>query len=417
LTRLKPLLPQLFVVVAIAGSLGLVLGSDWAVSQFGVPRIKPAFADTAVLTSGWECSRRGVDVLRSNPCDPYGDRPTNYPRLWLAARSLGLGHGATKPIAIGMIALFLAAIWFLTAAITFRGALVWAAIACSPPVLLALERGNIDLLMFVLVTLAVAVAARGLVRLSAGAIGLAAALKLYPVAAVAILLRQPRRWLIAAGTLLAGFAGYAFAIRHDIDIIASVTPDVVVYSYGAGALLQGLGSGEYGVLHAFPFFGHGVGRALAWALIPCAVIAAGLAIARVLHREAVPSDPLDWRPDALIAGAAILTGTYLLGYNFDYRLIFVLLAVPQLLAWERMPGQPRVLARTALAAMFIAFWTSSSISTATWAAHLLSARVIKAAPHLLFPLDELALIAVMVVLAGGAFSVLYGRLRPVLAHD
>ena len=41
------------------------------------------------------------------------------------------------------------------------------------------------------------------------------------------------------------------------------------------------------------------------------------------------------RLDAFWAGAAIYVGTYVFSSNFDYRLVFLLLCVPQLCAWRR----------------------------------------------------------------------------------
>ena len=85
--------------------IGLGGRDQWA--RLGVPARSPSFLDMRSVTTGWECTRRGIDVLPLNPCDPL-KRPANYPRVWMRLSFLGLGEGSTVALA-----LFVAAFLFI----------------------------------------------------------------------------------------------------------------------------------------------------------------------------------------------------------------------------------------------------------------------------------------------------------------
>jgi hypothetical protein len=57
-------------------------------------------------------------------------------------------------------------------------------------------------------------------------------------------------------------------------------------------------------------------------------------------------------------GAACYVGTFVLENNFDYRLIFLIFVLPQLLAWagDASSGRSGV-ARVALAGIYVALWS------------------------------------------------------------
>jgi hypothetical protein len=58
-----------------------------------------------------------------------------------------------------------------------------------------------------------------------------------------------------------------------------------------------------------------------------------------------------------VLGAGIYAGTFLLGNNWDYRLIFLLFTVPQLAEWTRQKnGFFTTLARITLGALIVSCW-------------------------------------------------------------
>jgi len=64
------------------------------------------------------------------------------------------------------------------------------------------------------------------------------------------------------------------------------------------------------------------------------------------------------RLDGFRLGGAIFIGTFLLGTNYNYRLAFLLFALPQLVAWLREAAPLRRLAAgIALAALLFSLWS------------------------------------------------------------
>jgi len=316
----------------------------------GVNAYKTKFEDLQSVTSSWDCTRKGIKAFPHNPCDPQL-RPANYPRVWVHLGVFGLGLGDTVPLGIALGVIFYLAALLVPGRLSAREGLLYAGVLLAPATLLGVERGNVDLLMFALVALGV-----GLVRRSpwAGAapILVAGALKLFPAFALAVLVRRRARWaaLAVSAVLL---AVYAAATLDDIRTLRSVIPRVVKNSYGAGVVSQALD--EAGVSWAQ--------SASAVRFIRLAVIAAGLVAALVLaliarRHDTAPRSEL--RLDAFWAGAAVYAGTYLFGNNFDYRLVFLILCVPQLCTWAREGGSPAPWPAAAIAATVGTFWLSST---------------------------------------------------------
>ena len=351
------------------------------------------FADMRSLTSAWECTRQGQPVLELNHCDPLGWRPANYPTIWLRLSFLGLGQGDTTALGIAVGLAFLASVFVLAGPLSLAEGLVWSALVTSPSVMLGVNRGNVDILLFALLVLALAALARE--GRSARAVGcllieLAAFLKLFPVfASAAVLQWRRRRALLAFGALLVTFAAYAVAVRHELETIRRVVPRGIELSYGAGVVVDALRR-TYGE-HAFLVRD----RPAAIAVLAAATLLLALACAVIAERrrryEPEPSTRLPW----LWAGAALYIGTWALTENsFDYRLAFCLFMVPQLLEWARQSKPAVPVARVALAVLVATLWLSDTSSL--WSG--VNAAWIHAESH--FPLDELLVWALVAYSAG-----------------
>ena len=90
-------------------------------------------------------------------------------------------------------------------------------------------------------------------------------------------------------------------------------------------------------------------------------------------------------------GALIYLGTFAVANNFDYRLVFLLLTLPQLVEWARMPAHRlSSLASATLVAIIVLLWVGSLSQRldlwdelASWAvAGLLAAVVAATVPSL-----------------------------------
>jgi hypothetical protein len=289
--------------------------------------------------------RDGVDVLPVNPCDPRG-RSFDYPRAWLALAPLGLDQDDTVRLGKALLAAFFATALLAMGRGRIVDGLVWAAALCSPAVMLGVERGNPDLVLFCLVVWGVLLlrARRVLLRAAGhGLLFLAFALKLYPVLAWLPVLFQRRRWVLAGGgALLAGLAVYTLAIRGDLERIRETVLRDDSFAFGSPILGAEVG-----------------GRAV--------VLAVGVALAALLVLLARRTATVDAaaaerrRLDLFLAGAGVFLGTFALGHNYNYRMVFLLLTLPLLLAWSRERRPPLPLPWLAVAAVVATLWLGTSL--------------------------------------------------------
>jgi len=359
--RLSRLDGRVLAAAAVVAFLGVLLGFrgitgsvPWA--TVGVAPGALSFEDLRSVTSSWDCARRGIDPFPYNPCDPFAGkvagvrRAANYPRLWTSFSHLGLGQSATVPLGVAIAVVFFVAALAAAGPLTLGEGAIYGAALLAPATLLGVERGNVDLLMFALVVVGVLLVRRS-PWAAAVPITLAAVLKLYPAAALAIFARSRRR--LAAGAVAAAvLLAYGLATLSDIRTLRSVIPREVVNSYGAGVAAQAL---------------HDAG--VGWAQSPAEVrylrlglLALGLVLAGLLLRWARPAGGVadERRLDFFWAGAAVYAGSYVFGSNFDYRLGFLVLCVPQLCAWARPGSAPLPGARLALGGLVLTLWLSSS---------------------------------------------------------
>jgi hypothetical protein len=305
----------LLVVVAFGIAMMTIWSADRSVvwRSLGVPALVPEFADARVITSGWECSRLGFDVLAKNPCDPWG-RPMNYPRLWTLPAALGAGQDSTSALAIVFSAAFIMALLALVGRLTIGWAALYALAVASPSVLLAIERGNNDLVTFALVAGSSVSLARRRFAAAWAVLLAATALKLYPVASIGVLRRSRMRTRLV---VLLALTVYAAVTLQDIRLIVAGTPRFAGWSYG-------LTTNAATLLPSPPV-------AVATAALALTGVTAALLLARGLRT--VSADPK--AEAAFIGGASIYLATYVLGPSWDYRLIFLLLTMPMAIGMAR----------------------------------------------------------------------------------
>jgi hypothetical protein len=340
----------------------------------GVPSGPSLFFDTRNLTAALECRRLGFDPLVESPCDPWG-RPLNYPRVWLALRFFGLDQSDTVALALVFIALFLVAVYLLMGRLTFGGGILLAVAMCSPSVMFAVERANLDIVVFTLMVGAVLAWRAG--RLSVQALSpivvfVGATAKIYPVFGLpAYLFLRRRAAALVAISCAAAFVVYTVITLGDIQAVARVAPQGQHHSFGARILPVAI----YHLVGPERWQGGLLSKQL---LVIVPVVAVGT-IVWLLGRRRLPLP--DERADsatrlAFFLGSLIFLGTFAVGNNFDYRLIFTLLTLPQLFDWATEEhGQPRGgLAAITIVALLALLWIGAlseplrlGDEVATWA--------------------------------------------------
>ncbi|MGE5251076.1 MAG: hypothetical protein ACM3QS_12805 [Bacteroidota bacterium] len=343
----KLLLVWLVGLLLLVGLLFYFLG-EAAWRLWNIPVMQPTFADLRSILAGVEAQRLGYDPLFQNPLDPFG-RVMAYPRVWLLLGLLPLSPANTPMLAAIEISLFLAALFFFVDELDRRAVPCMAALLISPAIMLCFERANTDLIAFSLLAAALALLAR-LPGLAVLITELAAILKLYPVIALGMLLREPKKvaalWLSAG---LAVFAVYAAFTWADIRQVLAMASKGVGFNYGVTVigmwLLDVTGSAR-----------------LAGAAVALGYLVAYLLLLFALYRsyrdaQAFPITDARWL-DAFRVGALLYVGTFLQGNTWNYRLVFLIFTVPQLVDWLRA-GTPRSrrMAGMTLALTLLSAWS------------------------------------------------------------
>ncbi len=325
------------VVVAALSVLGTTRGYQAVWEIWDIPQMTPHFADLRNLTSAGDSIRAGFDPLIQNPGDPW-KRPLNQPRIvQFIVSGLGLSGADTTAVGVVVISLFVAGIFLSLRPIPNVTALILATVIFSPAVMLGVERCNHDLFLFFLVALALAWP--GARAFPFATLMLAAFIKLFPVFSVALFLREKfKPFLIVAGVFMALFCLYLLVNSGDLARIYATTQ-------------KGYGAWAYGTKAFFD------PPNLWQSYLPMLFIlpaAAGIAIWRMRAGDEVAGsrDHID----GFRVGAAIYLGTFFLGNNWDYRFIFLIFAVPQLVAWATEKGT-RFPAVAALAPLVFSCWT------------------------------------------------------------
>jgi hypothetical protein len=312
-------------------------------TQMGIEPLDPPFADSRAITASWQCTRQGVDILVRNPCDPWG-RIMQYPKVWMIPAALGLDQSLTNWLGAANAVLALGTVMLVMGPLRrLWEAGLYLVLLLSPPVLLLLERGNVDGLIVALVGIAVVLwsaQSRAVRAIALVLVELAAVLKLFPIITVWALLRRAGRGTVAAVAAVGAiFGAYLLAASKEIAQIAGLTQQGIFPAYGVGVLVVAI---RHPGVHGGPLLVH-VGQRGGDALLRVGLIVTVIVLAAVLcwwvrRAELASVDnaaTAPWHLDAYLAGSLIYTSSFLLFNNWDYRMAFVLLAVPQLLTWSR----------------------------------------------------------------------------------
>ncbi len=342
------------VVILYAGLFWLSLrsvGLESTLQRAGVPSVGAPFSDLYVFPAAAQELARGGNPYLSNPLDPW-QRLYNYPRAWLLF--MRYPFAAVPWLGLGLDLAWLTLLWLAWGRLTPGAGLLAGAVACSPPVLLALERCNSDLIVFMLVAAALAGLARGWRGAAWLGLMVAALLKLFPAVAFVTFLpasgRRAWNWLFAAaGAML----GWAFLRWDELAGIAHNTPTGgPAISYGSTViftiadLLHQQSTGQWADYSAHRWVGSAV----------AGLLALGLAAAGCRCRPS-SGPPFDRALACFQGGAAIYVATFILGSNFSYRAIFLLLCVPWLFRTEAAFPWPKV-RRAAALTLTVFLWTN-----------------------------------------------------------
>ena len=339
------------------GLLGLLTAAYFAAFAYhpglfyylGVAHYDGWFIDTFALLASSDAVTRGLDPYAPNPLD-YFNRPHVYSHWWLHLRDLGLTRADSFRLGLGLVIAFVGtALWRLRPRVPLQ--LLWyLAVLCSPAILLALDRGNNDLVIFLLLTPLVPCLLSprpGVRRLAPFLVVAAAMLKYYPAAAGLVLLAstgraelRSRLWI----TFLL-FAAAGCSVAGDLAGFGPIAPRPAgLMTFGATGFFHELGW-------------MGLGPKLVVAGLGLAVVVWAWRRAPLGDWEPALSQRSDWLH--FILGAVLLTGCFFTSMNFAYRWVFAVWLAPALWVFPRDPATPasvRRLARTARWLLLVVLW-------------------------------------------------------------
>ena len=310
---------------------------EFALTWYGIAPFRFPFLDTDAITAAIECYRQGIDVYIANPCDALG-RPHVYSPLWLAASVLPVTRAWTMPIGLGLDLAFLLSLAAIPVPAQARDRRIMLAAVFSTMTIYAVERGNNDLFVFLLVLLAGLTLASPAVWNGSSIrrwwgyllIATAALLKFYPVSALIVSCRERRHAFIAINLLmLSVICVFVAIVKDDLKHTAALIPFGSYYTdlFGAKNLPYGIAhliytpSREFIVDFVPPLL-------LAILCLRALWLAIGLAQRPALHTAFLKLEERAriW----LILGSAIITACFFAGQSAGYRGVFFLLVLPGL---------------------------------------------------------------------------------------
>lgn len=313
-------------------ALGHVVGWDPTWRAFGVTPLQPPFFDMHVINDYAACARKGIDPYAPRACSVAN---LNIPPTWLLLGLVGFdGADSGWLSAVAIAAAAIVIVLLHRGRSWYHGAIALVAVV-SPSVMMGVERGNLDLLLLALVGSAALIYDERRIGRACAAmafLGIGVTLKLVPMFCVSLAARFSRQTFIFAFALAALSLVYLYLLMDFVSLIRRNVPTTFILSYGYKAIFLGVDHvrSEAGLSP--------IGLADTWvpAFTAAVVLICAAGVAASNFRRGRMSCPVDVSAagTAFLFGAGIYCGTYLLGTNFIYRLMFLLLCVPQLQDWQ-----------------------------------------------------------------------------------
>lgn len=318
---------------------------------WNVPVHPPLFRDFLLIPGSAESFRNGFEPTVENPYD-VGQRIFNYPAFWRLFFYTNISADDEVWIVALLLILYFVSAMVFPQKVTIPGALLMLLVLFSPASMLLYERGNADLFVFFICAMIV-LAAGYSANLTAVLIVFGAIVKMFPLLGITVLLRESRQrfWSLAA-VCISFMVVYGLLTFQSQDAAWNTTMRGDGISYGSFVLVTRLGDYLRELLPGFlSIRGWEIvfeGLALVLILVAGFLAVRGPNALTALHERNLA---------AFRMGASIYVGTFLLGNNWDYRLAFLVLVIPQLSEWF-MAGNKRhrAIAAGVVIAILISCW-------------------------------------------------------------
>jgi len=371
---------RFLVVAALLGYFGLLYLANFFVPyhefwrKLGVPAVENPFIDLAAVLGAFDCDRLTGEVsLANNSCFTQ----IFYPSSWSLLTWLGLEQRNTIFLGVFFALIFYVITLIIIGRLNYQEAIVYALILCSPPVMLLVERGNVDIVIYSWLGVALMIIknSRALIfRLCAYLlIFFWGVIKLFPIFGLAVIFKEKRNlFLFLAAIFTTAFITYFLASIGEMKTISSFHDGLRIwYSFGYKVLfgavkyiLSRLTSGETDIKEKLKYMMY-----IIMILYTMSILTRVLLSKFKIFKEWLSSDFVSTDSDKSLdksryidyfrLAAAIHLGNFLvIGMLYDYKLTFLIFALPQILDWIKQENQLSLPSSMALVAMVATFYAS-----------------------------------------------------------
>jgi len=328
-------------------------GKTWHLWQLDVQKMP--FMDFRLIPGSAESFRNGFEPSVENPYDPNG-RIFNYPAFWRLFFYTGITQADTTWISISMIVLFFISVFLFPEKLSIPGAIAMLFVLFSPASMLLYERANVDLIVFVICVLIV-LAEMHSAYLATLLVMFGSIVKLFPFFGVSVLLREPKnKFLLLFSACFLVLVIYMVAALNSVKASWNLTMRGDGASYGTDVFVT-----RYG-----PAISRALSHSLSQVQLSLLLKYGSLALALLLLLVVVIRAFMDIQQPGILSernfaafrmGASIYVGTFLLGNNWDYRLAFLVLVIPQLVDWIHSLGKSfRIVSWMSMILVLLSCW-------------------------------------------------------------
>ncbi len=299
-----------------------VYGLCWRLPQVmafaGVSNEGVWFLDTYAILAALDAKRQGLDPYVYNPLNYFGGTHV-YSDWWFALVPLPLTRADSLWLGGLVIAAALVAAWSVLKPRNWREVAWSLAVLCSAPVILGLNRANMDFLFFAILSGCVPAMLSRVqwrrVTVAPVLVAFATGLKYYPAVAGLIVLaaRGIRERLVAVGVMAGLLVCVGISVAPSLSHYTSDQLPGGLYTFGSLVSLRAAGLSNTAAVGCTVLLLAGAGGWIA------------LAILRRSWKTRV-EQPRDYY--FFILGAVLLTGSFVATVNYGYRWLYAVWMIP-----------------------------------------------------------------------------------------
>jgi hypothetical protein len=336
--------PRWWLIAVVAAGLSAVVLVPRVFDTLGLPDYGHWFLDSYAILAANDAVTAGLNPYESIPFDLLKRRHA-YSEWWLELRHLGLTRQHNFLFGGGCVLAFLVVAMSGARPRTLGAALGFAAVMLSPPVLLAVNRANNDLVIFAIIGAPLLLFHGSITwwrsTLLAVALIIATGLKYYPIVAIAalVIFGRPSRHSFLLTTVTWAVALAVLVFEHSSLARSDFAFPDSVYLFGSPIIWRAFG----------------MSRTLALALSITVVGGAAYWLVRHGLTRGLRDEGATHERWMFGIGSLLLIGCFLAGTSFAYRLIFSIWVWPWLWMKATTPFNSPM-AKATVGLLFLSLW-------------------------------------------------------------